>query len=108
MNPEKQAELKQHLDAIAKLLYEEADPAELTTLEGIEKNVRAQAQKHVLPQLGVFFINAATDRHSGKQRTLTSILGASDPDNSSSSTTTSEIANSLESLFFQVLCSRQC
>ncbi|MEX6780076.1 hypothetical protein [Limnospira fusiformis] len=54
MNPEKQAELNQHLDAIAKLLYEEADPAELTTLEGIEKNVRAQAQKHVLPQLGVF------------------------------------------------------
>jgi hypothetical protein len=55
MNPEKQAELKQHLDAIAKLLYEEADPAELTTLEGIEKNVRAQAQKHVLPQLGFFY-----------------------------------------------------
>ncbi|NMG58244.1 ISKra4 family transposase [Geitlerinema sp. P-1104] len=75
MNPQKQAELQQHLDAIAKILYQEADPAELTTLEGIEKNVRAQAQKHVLPQLGGFFINAATDRHSGKQRTLTSILG---------------------------------
>lgn len=62
MNPQKQAELQQHLDAIAEILYEEADPAELTTLEGIEKNVRAQAQKHVLPQLGVFL---STRRQTG-------------------------------------------
>lgn len=54
MNPQKQAELQQHLDAIAAILYQEADPAELTTLEGIEKNVRALAQEHVLPQLGIF------------------------------------------------------
>ncbi len=62
MNPQKQAELQQHIDAIAKILYQEADPAELTTLEGIEKNVRAQAQEHVLPQLGVFL---STRRQTG-------------------------------------------
>lgn len=63
MNPQKQAELQQHLDAIAKILYQEADPAELTTLEGIEKNVRAQAQEHVLPQLGIFLsTRRPTDR----------------------------------------------
>lgn len=54
MNSQKQAELQQHLDAIAAILYQEADPTELTTLEGIEKNVRALAQEHVLPQLGIF------------------------------------------------------
>ncbi|MBO1351397.1 MAG: hypothetical protein EBE86_030350 [Hormoscilla sp. GUM202] len=70
-----QAELQQHLDAIAAILYQEADPTELTTLEGIEKNVRALAQEHVLPQRRNFFINTATSRRTGKQRTLTSILG---------------------------------
>lgn len=54
MDSQKQAELDRHLDAIAAILYEEANPAELTTLEGIEKNVRALSVEHVLPQLGVF------------------------------------------------------
>ncbi|GAB4304733.1 MAG: hypothetical protein Fur0025_46570 [Oscillatoriaceae cyanobacterium] len=54
MNPQKQAELQHHLEAIAAILYQEADPTELTTLEGIEKNVRALAFEHVLPQLGIF------------------------------------------------------
>jgi hypothetical protein len=54
MNLQKQAQLQQHLDAIAEILYQEANPTDLTTLEGIEKSVRSLALEHVLPQLGIF------------------------------------------------------
>lgn len=54
MTPEKAAQLKTHLEAIAELLYEESDPAEMQTLEGIEMTVREQIQAHVSPELGLF------------------------------------------------------
>ncbi|AMW28933.1 hypothetical protein B9T07_25915 [Limnospira fusiformis CCALA 023] len=54
MDSQKPAQLQQHLDAIAAILYSEANPTELTTLEANEKSVRALTQEHVLPQLGVF------------------------------------------------------
>lgn len=54
MHPEKAAQLKTHLEAIAQLLYEESDPAEMETLEGIEMTVREQIQAHVSPELGHF------------------------------------------------------
>jgi hypothetical protein len=40
MTPEKQQELNQHLQAIAKILYAEAEPENLDNLEGIEKKAR--------------------------------------------------------------------
>lgn len=49
MNSEKAAQLKTHLDAIAQLLYEESDPENMKTLEGIEMTVRQQ--------IGVFCIS---------------------------------------------------
>ena len=54
MDSDKAAELKRHLDAIAQLLYEESDPANMQTLEGIEMTVREQIQAHVSPELGHF------------------------------------------------------
>ncbi len=54
MTPEKAAQLKIHLEAIAQMLYEESDPAEMQTLEGIEMTVREQIQAHVSPELGHF------------------------------------------------------
>jgi len=54
MTPEKTAQLKTHLDAIAQLLYEESDPATMQTLEEIEMTVRGQIQTHVGPELGHF------------------------------------------------------
>lgn len=54
MNSEKAAQLKIHLHAIAKLLYEESDPANLQTPEGIEMTVRQQIQTHASPELGHF------------------------------------------------------
>jgi hypothetical protein len=54
MTPEQKASLDQHVQAIAKILYADADKSQMKTLEGIEVSVRAQLQKHVSPQLGVF------------------------------------------------------
>ncbi|WP_035984476.1 hypothetical protein [Leptolyngbya sp. KIOST-1] len=54
MTPEKATQLKTHLAAIAQLLYEESDPADMQTLEGIEMTVREQIQAHVSPELGHF------------------------------------------------------
>ena len=54
MTPEKADQLKTHLDAIAQLLYEESNPADMQTLEGIELTVREQIQAHVSPALGIF------------------------------------------------------
>lgn len=49
MNSEKARALKEHALAIAAILYEEADPEQLTTLAGIEKTVRDQLLEHVSP-----------------------------------------------------------
>lgn len=54
MTPEQKAQLQPHLDAIAKILYEDSDPATMQTLEGIELRVREQIQAHVSPELGRF------------------------------------------------------
>ncbi len=56
MTPEKQKELNQHLQAIAEILYEEADDTQLSNLAGIEEIIRAQTLEHITPQLGVFFL----------------------------------------------------
>lgn len=70
MDAQKKAELRRHLNGIAAILYEEVDPAELATLEDIEKNIRNLAQEHVLPQLGIFLSTA---------RPAAATLGSSEP-----------------------------
>ena len=52
--PKKPKLFPAHAEAIAALLYEEADPEQLTTLAGIEKTVRDQVLDHVTPHIGVF------------------------------------------------------
>ncbi len=54
MTPEQQQALQKHIQAIAKILYEDTPPEQLTSLAGIEQAVRSQVQKHVMPQVGVF------------------------------------------------------
>jgi hypothetical protein len=54
MTPEEKAALESHLNAIAKILYENSDPSQMQTLEGIEVTVRQQIQHHVSPELGRF------------------------------------------------------
>jgi len=74
MTPEQQQALQEHIQAIAKILYEDTSAEQLTTLAGIEQAVRNQMQKHVMPEVGVFCHSSY--RH--KRRTpahLKSILG---------------------------------
>lgn len=54
MTPEKEKELQDHLEAVAEILYEEADKGEINTLAGIEETVRTQTLKHITPELGFF------------------------------------------------------
>jgi hypothetical protein len=54
MNPSQQQALQEHIQAIAKILYDDRPPEQLTSLAGIEEAVRTQMQKHVMPEVGVF------------------------------------------------------
>ena len=54
MTPKQQQALDQHIQAIAKILYEDTPSEQLTSLIGIEQAVRSQMQKHVMPEVGVF------------------------------------------------------
>lgn len=54
MTPEQEQAVQEHVQAIAKILYEDTPPEQLKTLGGIEQAVREQMQKHVMPAVGVF------------------------------------------------------
>lgn len=54
MTPAEKAQLDEHVQAIAKLLYADADKSKMTNLGQIEAGIRAQLQEHVSPQLGIF------------------------------------------------------
>lgn len=54
MTPEQQQALQEHIQAIAKILYDDTPPEQLTSLAVIEQAVRNQMQKHVMPEVGVF------------------------------------------------------
>lgn len=58
MTPEEKQELDQHVQAIAKLLYKNADKSRMTNLGEIEVVIREQLQEHVSPQVGVFLSRA--------------------------------------------------
>ena len=54
MTPENEKALSEHIVAIAKILYEDTSPSELTSLEKIETTVREKLLTHVNPQIGFF------------------------------------------------------
>ncbi|MEO0801224.1 MAG: hypothetical protein AAFY57_02965 [Cyanobacteria bacterium J06642_2] len=62
MNTDKQAQIEHHVRALAALLYEEAAPEQLTTLEGIEQTIRAQFQTHIGPEMAHFLSSKARAR----------------------------------------------
>ena len=51
-----QKKLQKHLQAVAKILYQESEVRELDSLAGIEKTIRAQTLEYITPELGVFFL----------------------------------------------------
>jgi hypothetical protein len=62
MTPEQEQALKNHLQAIAQILYDESDPKAMKTLEGIEMTVRQQIKTHVSPELGSFLSKRLQER----------------------------------------------
>lgn len=57
MTSEQEQALQAHIEAIAKILYQDTQenaPEQLRSLAGIEEAVRSQMQKHVMPEVGVF------------------------------------------------------
>jgi len=54
MTPEKQKELNEYLQAIAKILYEDSDPSKLDTIAGIEETVREKTLEYITPKIGFF------------------------------------------------------
>ncbi len=63
MTPEKEKALSEHISAIAKILYEDTPPSELTSLESIETVVREKLLTHVSPQVG-FFLSKRSQKPS--------------------------------------------
>ena len=62
MTSEQEQALKEHLQAIAQILYDDSDPETMKTLEGIEMTVRQQIQTHVSPELGGFLSKRLQER----------------------------------------------
>ncbi len=62
MTPEEQQAVNEHVQAIAKILYKDADKSQMTNLAEIEAMVRSQVQQHVTPELGVF-LSPALQKH---------------------------------------------
>jgi hypothetical protein len=58
-----QKKLHKHLQAVAKILYQEAEDTELESLVGIEKTIRAQTLEYITPELGVFFLEKQQELH---------------------------------------------
>lgn len=58
-----QKKLQKHLQAVAKILYQEAEDTELESLVGIEKTIRAQTLEYITPELGVFFLEKQQELH---------------------------------------------
>jgi hypothetical protein len=54
MTPEEKIALDHHVQAIAQILYADADQSQMTNLGQIEAGIRDQLQAHVSPQIGIF------------------------------------------------------
>lgn len=63
MKPDTQEKLQQHLEAIAQILYQEAEAEELESLAGIEKTIRTQTLEYITPKLGVFLSAKQQELH---------------------------------------------
>ena len=58
MSPEERQEMAAHTQAIAKILYKNTAPEQLTSLGKIEEVVRDRMQEYVMPEVGIAWCNA--------------------------------------------------
>jgi hypothetical protein len=54
MSPEERQEISAYTQAIAKILYKNTAPEQLTSLGKIEEVVRERMQEYVMPEVGIF------------------------------------------------------
>ena len=66
MTPEEEKELTEHIDAIAKILYRQAQPEQVETLTKIEETVRKQTLQHVSPRIGFFLSSKRQEQQQGE------------------------------------------
>lgn len=69
MTPEQKVLLAKHIEAIAKLLYEETEPEQLESLAKIENTVREQTLEYITPQLGIFLSNKLQEQQLAEAET---------------------------------------
>lgn len=69
MDASKEARLKSLTQELAELLYEETDPEQVATLEGIEKVVRGHLLERVGPEIGNFLSRQAAAAQVGESVT---------------------------------------
>ncbi|MGB3613272.1 MAG: hypothetical protein WBA10_05705 [Elainellaceae cyanobacterium] len=55
LSPKAQAQLQEHLEAAARILYAHTEPEKLQDFESIEWEVRSQLLQEVAPRIGEFF-----------------------------------------------------
>ena len=55
LSPEAQAQLQEHLEAAASILYAHTEAEKLKDFESIEWEVRSQILQQVAPRIGEFF-----------------------------------------------------
>lgn len=63
MTPEKEQKIARHVEALAALLYEEAQPEQVESLAEIEATVREKTLQYITPQLGVFLSEKLQELH---------------------------------------------
>ena len=66
MTPEEEKELTEHVDAIAKILYRQAQPEQVETLAQIEETVRKQTLEHISPRIGFFLSSRLQEQRQGE------------------------------------------
>jgi hypothetical protein len=63
MKPGDRKKIQKHLQAIAKILYQESEAKESHSLAEIEKTIRAQTLEYITPELGFFLSKKQQELH---------------------------------------------
>jgi len=71
MDADTKAQIQAHARAIAALLYEATDPAQVKTLAGIEEAVRGHLLESVSPEIGNFLLKQAAAQRLDANAPLT-------------------------------------
>lgn len=62
MSPEERQEIAAYTQAIAKILYKNTPPEQLSSLGRIEEVVRDRMQEYVMPEVGIFLSKISLEK----------------------------------------------